>query len=1152
MTDAHTKDDAAVNAASDKLDVLESDGSLRMWWFDAYERREKGQVYLFGKTLNKATNTYISCCVTVKNIQRSVFVLPRQYKLDKSGHTTDEEVDHGAVFSELEAVRTRSRITKWACKPVTRKYAFEEQNVPQESEYLKIKYSFEQPQLPQNLSGSTFSHIFGSNTNPLELLLIKRDIMGPCWLEIKNPMIASANETWCKVQAVIDNPKRLNPLKDANGNAPKEIPPLVVMSLSLRTVMNHQKHVNEIVAASAIICKQVMIDEPTPIEKQPKVNFNVVRQLNGVPYPAGLNDLINKERQKGNAIHVEKTEHALLNLLIAKMHMHDPDVVVGHNFAGFDLDILLHRMKALNTQHWHKLGRLKRSNWPKLQSGAGGSGESTFQERMIMSGRLICDTYLAAKDLIRSKSYRMTELAQSQLKIAREDIEFDKFANYYTSANSLVHLIKHCEFDAFLAMALTFKLQVLPLTKQLTNLAGNLWSRTMTGARAERNEYLLLHEFHRNKYICPDKSFGPKPTAMIEAVEHDDDDGEQVVPKKSSGRRKPAYLGGLVLEPKKGFYDKYVLLLDFNSLYPSIIQEYNICFTTVQRDPSMSDNEVEAQIPDVPEKSLQQGVLPRLIKALVNRRRQVKKLMKDPKLTAAESMQLDIRQQGLKLTANSMYGCLGFAHSRFYAKPLAMLITSKGREILQNTVDLAASQDLNVIYGDTDSIMVYTNESDINKVKEIGYELKKKVNERYNLLEIDLDGFFKHMLLLKKKKYAALLVEERDGKLVESVETKGLDLVRRDWCDLSHDVSSDVLESILSSKDRDQVVDDIHAKLRIVGEKVRKGEYSLEKFVINKQLTKSPQDYADAKSQPHVQVARRMKENGLNVKTGDTIPYVICEMEGVASGTSVGFAERAFHPDDVKRGDKGLRIDYDWYLNQQVHPPVARLCAPMDGTDVARIAECLGLDANKFHVGVTAEAAEQEELYTLDSQISDEERFKDVDKLNVRCRGCSQRFDIVGIGRLETMVSGLQCPNGLCKEVIMFHSLRTQLMTAIRSHIRRYYDGWLVCDDTSCGNRTRMMSVFGRRCLNEGCRGYMTPEYSDKMLYTQLLYFSSMFDTEKAKANSADTTRALDIAELANRYITEYAELKKTVDQYLDRSGRRFVDLSQLFSFCTI
>jgi DNA polymerase alpha subunit A len=74
------------------------------------------------------------------------------------------------------------------------------------------------------------------------------------------------------------------------------------------------------------------------------------------------------------------------------------------------------------------------------------------------------------------------------------------------------------------------------------------------------------------------------------------------------------------------------------------------------------------------------------------------------------------------------------------------------------------------------------------------------------------------------------------------------------------------------------------------------------------------------------------------------------------------------------------------------------------------------------------------------------------------------------------MVSGLECPNGLCKEVIMLHCLRAQLEVAIRAYIKRYYDGWLVCDDTSCGNRTRMMSVFGRRCLNQGCRGYMTAE----------------------------------------------------------------------------
>ena len=88
-----------------------------------------------------------------------------------------------------------------------------------------------------------------------------------------------------------------------------------------------------------------------------------------------------------------------------------------------------------------------------------------------------------------------------------------------------------------------------------------------------------------------------------------------------------------------------------------------------------------------------------------------------------------------------------------------------GRETLQRTVDLAQTQlNMEVIYGDTDSIMINTASTDLAVVKDMGNQVKKEVNKLYKTLEIEIDGVFKSMLLLKKKKYAALVVEEKaDG-----------------------------------------------------------------------------------------------------------------------------------------------------------------------------------------------------------------------------------------------------------------------------------------------------------------------------------------------------------------------------------------------------
>ena len=111
---------------------------------------------------------------------------------------------------------------------------------------------------------------------------------------------------------------------------------------------------------------------------------------------------------------------------------------------------------------------------------------------------------------------------------------------------------------------------------------------------------------------------------------------------------------------------------------------------------------------------------------------------------------------------------------RFFAKPLAALITSRGREILLQTKTLVERMNLDVIYGDTDSIMINSNSIDFEEVLKLGKEIKAEVNKLFKLLELDVDGLYRYMLLLKKKKYAAVMMEKgRDGVVTTTTELKG-------------------------------------------------------------------------------------------------------------------------------------------------------------------------------------------------------------------------------------------------------------------------------------------------------------------------------------------------------------------------------------------
>ncbi len=757
----------------DSKDALEDDGTLRFFWTDYTE--VNGSLCLFGKVKNRSNGSYVSCFVKVDNILRKLYFLPREYR-QRHGRDTSEEVEMGDVYTEVDNLMSRFKVSMHKIKPCSRKYAFELPGIPKEADYLKLLYPYDKAPLPMDIKGETFSHVFGTNTSLFEQFVLWKNIMGPCWLSIEDGNFTAVNNaSWCKLELQVDKPNKMTTLGDSDN---LEAPPLTLMSLALRTTMNVKDNKNEILVASVRFYDSVSLTDTKSAEELPQRTFTVMRP-NG-EYPIGFKTDADKHRGQ---IKMEKSEAGLLSMLLAIIQKHDPDAIIGHKLDDVDFNVLLTRLRERKTPGWHRIGRLKRDSWPK---NVGKGGGSFFAERHLAAGRLLCDL---ANDMGKSimtgcQSWDLDEMCKLHLggNNKRVHMDSDKALAMATSREGLMNYVKLCEADTFFIAALALKRQLLPLTKVLTNLAGNSWARTLSGTRAERNEYILLHEFYRNKYICPDKVFGKGATnKKLE------DEGNAEGEDGADTKKKDKYKGGLVFEPEKGLYDKFVLVMDFNSLYPSIIQEFNICFTTVDRADLGEDDD---RVPDVPEDTANKGILPRLIRTLVTRRREVKKLMKDKSATEDQRQTWDVKQQALKLTANSMYGCLGYTKSRFYARPLAALTTSKGREILQSTKELAESAHaLRVIYGDTDSVMVNTNMDNILEAMKLGREFQKSVNERYELLEIEIDNVFRRLLLHAKKKYAAINMVEIDGVWKEKMEVKGLDMRRREYCQLSKDTS---------------------------------------------------------------------------------------------------------------------------------------------------------------------------------------------------------------------------------------------------------------------------------------------------------------------------------------------------------------------------
>lgn len=566
-------------------EALATADTIQMYWMDAVEVRDRpGKIYLIGKIKTSTasgpnkTPTYKSCCVIVNNLERYMYLVPRGPSL-KELPKPEQQQAWMSMHEEIRKVLIPSCITSkrdqevFQTKLVERNYAFEVAGMPRgKNLYLKVKYAAKYPSPPSDIctrGGKTFSRVCGAFTRPLENFMVKRKLLGPGWIEIKNVRKSNESASFCHMEYETFDPKSVSSMQ-GGGLTP---PPLTIMSLSLKSVCNPNTGKHEVVALSAITERGVSSDGGSgKSNPQHKIShFTAIRPLDeNAGFPGDYMQAAQRDDRFGGArmedgsiginkdrLRVEINERMMLSYFLTRVQFEDPDVIVGHNLHKYALDLLISRIDNFRLGGlWSKLTRLRRGRLTPMKEGEGWN-----EHRMddMVNGRLFCDTYVSSKELLTSQNnYTLSHLVEKLLSKQRIDVEMTDIPQIlHGGANNFIKFLRHTLDDAMFVLQLMHKLEVLPLSKQLANLCGYLWTRTLeANKRAERIEYLLLHEFGRSKhkFIVPEK-YKTKTEAD-----------------KSGKKREASYAGGMVFAPKKGLYDNFVVLLDFNSLYPSIIR----------------------------------------------------------------------------------------------------------------------------------------------------------------------------------------------------------------------------------------------------------------------------------------------------------------------------------------------------------------------------------------------------------------------------------------------------------------------------------------------------------------------------------------------------------------------------------------------------
>ena len=494
----------------------------------------------------------------------------------------------------------------------------------------------------------------------------------------------------------------------------------------------------------------------------------------------------------------------------------DPDVITGYNIDGFDIPQILDRAKALGI--------------PPPQWGRYPGELSQYNNRFWWTeGRIIIDAWWAVKKVLKPKQETLNAVSKQLLGEEKHDVDPKKMDDEW--GGDRVRVMKYCEWDARLALNVLEKVAILQRSMDLATVSMLPLDDVVSGTTSQFVDSILIREADKEHVAVPMTS---RSGEEVEAIE-----------------------GGYVHEMQPGLYH-WVLTLDFRSMYPSMIISKNICFTTLSPHGTIV-SPTGAKFLD---KSIREGLLPRILTKLMEERAATKRAMKEAK-TQEEREYYNGLQEAIKILMNSFYGVLASAFYRFTDPKIGASITSFAREATKDLIRKLEAEGLKVIYSDTDSVFFLSPYHDLDQSVKLGQDIAERFSSGGMVLEFEkiMEPFFSHGM---KKRYVGRMVWPRQELVV-----RGYEMRRTDSFDLQSELLSQVFEKVLDGDNQGVVT-----LVRNTIDDLMNGKIDPSELVISRSVREESQ-YKSGGNMINVRVFKRLKELGYEVVPGMKVSWVV-------------------------------------------------------------------------------------------------------------------------------------------------------------------------------------------------------------------------------------------------------------------------------------